>query len=46
MTEFNSQRIAYCTYCKTPFYEEEGTLCDCWNDMNDVMAEMEIDDDT
>jgi len=45
MTEFDSQRIAYCPYCKTPFYEGEGLLCDCEMDMQEVMAEMEINDD-
>jgi hypothetical protein len=43
MTEFNSQSIAYCPYCKTPFYEEEGTLCDCIQLMQETQAEMEHD---
>jgi uncharacterized Zn finger protein (UPF0148 family) len=41
---FDSQRIAYCPYCKTPFYEEEGTLCDCWQEMEEVRQEMEDED--
>jgi len=43
MTDFTDARIVRCPYCKTPFCEQEGTLCDCAYDMQDV--EQEIDRD-
>jgi len=43
MTDFTDARIVRCPYCKTPFCEQEGTLCDCAYDAQDI--EQEIDKD-
>jgi len=41
MTDCTDARIVRCPYCKTPFCEQEGTLCDCLMEIQEVRAEME-----
>jgi len=44
MTDFTDATISQCPYCKTPFCEQEGTLCDCAYDVQDMEQEMDRDE--
>jgi len=44
MTDFTDARIVRCPYCKTPFCEQEGTLCDCAYDVQDIEQEIDVDE--
>jgi len=44
MTDFTDARIVRCPYCKTPFCEQEGTLCDCAYDVQDIEQEIDRDE--
>jgi len=44
MTDFTDARIVRCPYCKTPFCEQEGTLCDCAYDVQDMEQEIDRDE--
>ena len=45
MTDFTDARIVKCPYCKTSFCEQEGPLCDCLMDAQDIEQEIEQDED-
>jgi len=44
MTDFTDARIVKCPFCKTPFCEQEGALCDCLMDAQDAEQEMDRDE--
>jgi len=36
MTDFSDVTIVKCPYCKTRFVEQEGPLCDCLMEIQEV----------
>jgi len=41
MTDFSDVTIVKCPYCKNRFVEQEGPLCDCLMEIQEVRAELE-----